>query len=196
MNGSGGASGFALAAETTLLGIDVSEVAVDGDGLEVTLLLALTATDTCAEAGLAGDSTFVLVDTENDHSASLGSLLTQLDDVARASLDALAAGGTFLFVHYGQTRLGIHREGSELASCHAVTATETTERASRFADVEVVLDTARTYAVLLAGARACFARAVSAHYSHFWVGRNRCQTQDGSYFFHGGSTSHWAEQTV
>ena len=28
------------------------------------------------------------------------------------------------------------------------------------------------------------------------VGRYGCQTQDGSYFFHGGSTSHGAEQTV
>ena len=86
------ADGDALTAEAALGVVDVGEVVGYGDGLELTLLEAERAADTGIAAGLLGDPTFILVDAADEDTAALGSLLTQLDDVLRAGLDAGAAG--------------------------------------------------------------------------------------------------------
>ena len=90
------ADGDALTAETALGVVDVGEVVGYSDGLELTLLEAERATDTGIAAGLFGDPTLVLVDAADEDTATLGSLLTQLDDVLRASLDTGAAGYTLV----------------------------------------------------------------------------------------------------
>ena len=86
------ADGDALTAEAALSVVDVGEVVGYGDGLELTLLEAERTADTGIAAGLLGDPTFILVDAADEDATALGALLTQLDDVLRASLDAGTAG--------------------------------------------------------------------------------------------------------
>ena len=86
------ADGDALTAEAALGVVDVGEVVGYGDGLELTLLEAERAADTGIATGLLSDPTLILVDATDEDATALGTLLTQLDDVLRAGLDAGAAG--------------------------------------------------------------------------------------------------------
>ena len=109
-----------LTAKLALLGIDVGEVGVQGDGLELADLHAFLASDTTNRASLARLGALVLVVAEDNDTTVLQALEANLNDAARAGLGAGTASGTFLFVHLGQTRLGIHVDGIELARSHTV----------------------------------------------------------------------------
>ena len=111
---------LALTAEFALLGIDVSEVSVNGDSLELADLHTLLAGDATYAAGLAGLGAFVFVVAEHHDATVLQALQTNLDDASRTSLGASTAGGTLHFIDFGQTRFGIHADSVELAGCHAV----------------------------------------------------------------------------
>ena len=75
MDGIGGTGSHTLATETALGVVDVRHVALDGDGSELALLLTLAATDTGSLTSLHGHRTLVLVDTGDEDSPSLRSLL-------------------------------------------------------------------------------------------------------------------------
>ena len=90
------ADGDALTAEAALGVVDVGEVVGYGDGLELTLLEAERAADTGIAAGLLSYPTLVLVDAADEDATALGTLLTQLDDVLRTSLDAGVSGSMYI----------------------------------------------------------------------------------------------------
>ena len=112
---------FALAAEFTLLIVDVSQVVGDGDSLEGTHLLALAATDTAHLTGLACHGSLVLVDAEHHHATTVAALVAEFDDHARTCLHAGSTSGTLLGIHLGESRLGVHADGVKLTCLHAVT---------------------------------------------------------------------------
>ena len=97
----------ALTADAALVEVNVRNVALNGDGTEVTLLLTLATTDTSGLTSLHSYRTLVLVDTRDEHSPTLRTLLAKLDDVARTSLDTGTTRGTLLFIDLGQTGLRI-----------------------------------------------------------------------------------------
>ena len=101
MNSSRRARGLAFAAQTTFIEVYVREVILYGNGLEVALFLAFSAADTAVQTGFACYSAFVFVAAQNDDSAVLRALLTQLNQLSRAGFDALTASGTFVLVHFG-----------------------------------------------------------------------------------------------
>ena len=99
---------YTLTTQTALLEVDVSEVVLNGYSTEVTLLLTLSTSDTAYLTGLHGYRTLVLVDTRHKDSPTLRTLLTELDDVTRTSLDTSAARGTLLFIDLRDTCLRIN----------------------------------------------------------------------------------------
>ena len=105
----------AFTTQTTLLEIDVSEVVLNGDSTEVTLLLTFSTSDTAYLTGLHGYRTLVLVDARHEDSSTLRTLLTELDDVTRTSLDTRTTRGTLLFVYLWDTCLRINLDGIKLA---------------------------------------------------------------------------------
>ena len=98
----------------------VSEIVLYRDCLKLAYLKALATSDTSVGASLTCHASLVLIDTADVDTTPLGSLLAQLDDHLRTSLDTSAAGGTLIFVHLGKTCLGIHMDGIEVADSDAV----------------------------------------------------------------------------
>ena len=125
---------YAHATSLALLGIDKGQVVCNGDGTELTGLLALAATDTSVGAGLAGHATFVLVDTAYPNtldSRSLGGiLLSNLNHELRTSLGTSATSHTFFLVNFGKSGDGIHVNGIKSTSPDTVTQTETAKCAT------------------------------------------------------------------
>ena len=119
------ADGDALTAEAALGVVDVGEVVGYGDGLELTLLEAERAADTGIAAGLLSDPTLVLVDAADEDATALGTLLTQLDDVLRASLDAGTTGYALVLEDDRQARLGVHVHSVEVTRVDAVRQAQT-----------------------------------------------------------------------
>ena len=115
---------FALAAQLTLLVVDVGKVVGDGDGLERTYLLALAATDATNLAGLACHGTLVLVYAEHYHTATIAALVAELDDHARTCLHASTTGGTLVGIYLGEACLGVHVDGVKLTCLHAIATTQ------------------------------------------------------------------------
>ena len=111
---------FTLAAELTLLVVDVSQVVGDGDGLERTHLLTLATTDTSYFTSLAGERTLVLVDTEHHHAATVASLIAELDDHAWTCLHTGTASGTLVGIHLGESCLGVHADSIKLTCFHTI----------------------------------------------------------------------------
>ena len=98
----------------------VSEIVLYRDCLKLAYLKALATSDTRVGASLASHASLVLIDTADVDTASLGSLLAKLDDHLRTSLDTRSTGGTLIFVHLGETRLGIHVDRIKVAHSDAV----------------------------------------------------------------------------
>ena len=184
-----------LTAKLALLGIDVGEVGVHGDGLELADLHAFLASDTTNRASLARLGALVLVVTQHYHTAVLQPFQANLNDAARTSLGAGTAGGTFLFVHLWQTRFGIHANGIELTGCHAVATTKATKGTSRFTAAQHLLHTATLGTVELCNTRTALARTVTSHHGDFRSTGLGLHAKDVSYLLHHGLSTYGAEQS-
>ena len=128
-----GACCHTLLAETTLGVVNVSHVAFDSDGAELTLLLTLATADAGSLTGLLCNRALVLIDTRDKHSPTLRTLLSKLDNVARTCLDTGTASHTLLFVHFWQTRFLVDVDGVELTGCHTVATAQTAKATGRLA---------------------------------------------------------------
>ncbi len=157
------ADGDALTAEAALGVVDVGEVVGYGDGLELTLLEAERAADTGIAAGLLSDPTLVLIDAADEDTAALGTLLTQLDDVLRAGLDAGAAGYTLVLEDDRQARLGVHVHGVEVTRVDAVRQPQTAPATVSVALVERGSDGTAAGTVIDIGTWARVASTITAH---------------------------------
>ena len=164
MNGTCGACGFALAAQTTFCIVDVGHIVFDDDGIESALFDAFAATDTGGFAGFARHTAFVLVDARYEYAAIFRTFFAQFDDVFRAGFCAGTAGRTLVVIDFGQPCLGIHVYGAELAGSHTVATTKTAVATAGLAGIQIVHDDARTCAVVLRCFRTIGTRTVAAHY--------------------------------
>ena len=90
---------LALAAKTALRVVDIRQVVLNCNRVKLAHFLALAASDTCVGTSFACHSTLVLVHAHHYDATTLRTFLTELDDVAWASLHTLAAAGTLLVVH-------------------------------------------------------------------------------------------------
>lgn len=116
---------YALAAQTALLKVNVSQVVLKGDGLKRACLDALAATYAGHITSLLGNGTLILVYAAYIYPAVQFVLVTEFDDTARAGLDAGSAGGALVLINHRKSSLGIHLNGVELTGRYAVTATQT-----------------------------------------------------------------------
>ena len=98
----------------------VSEIVLYRDCLKLAYLKALATSDTSVGASLTCHATLVLIDTTDVDTASLGTFLAELDDHLRTSFDTRSTGGTLIFVHLGEARLGIHVDCIKVAHSDAV----------------------------------------------------------------------------
>ena len=140
VDSAGRTSCFALAAERTLVGIDIREVVGNGDSIVSANGLTLTATDTAVLASFAGNSAFGLARAEHYHTHTIVAFLANLNNVARTCFSACTAGRTFVVIYLRQTGLGIDLDSAKLTSSYAVAATEATECAVGLADIHAVHD--------------------------------------------------------
>ena len=122
-----------LRTEPTFDGIDVAEVVLDRDGIEGTSFLTFAATDAGSLARNPCDGAFILVAAGHIDPSSLRTAFPELDDLPWTSLRTFAAGSTFLFIDYGQSRCLIDGKGSKLADFHTVATSQTAVLAGRLA---------------------------------------------------------------
>ncbi len=188
------ADGDALTTEATLGVVDVGEVVGYGDGLELTLLEAERAADTGIAAGLLSDPTFILIDAADEDATTLGPLLTQLDDVLRASLDAGAAGYALVLEDDRQARLGVHVHSVEVTRVDAVRQSQTTPATVGVALVERGGDGTAAGTVIDIGTWARVAGTITAHDSDQRILLLGGDTEDASDLLHDGCTSDGAEE--
>ena len=114
----------ALTTQTALLKVNICQVVLKCDGVKRASLYALAATYAGYIASLLGNRALILIHaTYVDASVHLVAV-TQLNDITRASLYALAACGTFLLVHNRKSGIGIHLDGIKRADAYAVTAAQ------------------------------------------------------------------------
>ena len=123
----------ALTTQAALLVVDVSQIVLDGDGTEVTLLLALAATDTTNCTGLHGCRPLVLVYTTYEYSTVLRTLLTEFDDVTWTCLYAGTTRSTLVVVNLGDSCFRINVDGIKLTCCLAVATSQTSISAGSLA---------------------------------------------------------------
>ena len=120
MDSTGRANGYALTAHAALRVVDVGHVVRDSYRTERTLFFALATTDAGVSACFARNGSLVFVDTRDKDATRFRSLLAQLDDALRTSLDASAARGTLLLIHLGDTGLRVDVDRTEVAGLHAI----------------------------------------------------------------------------
>ena len=121
VDGAGGTYSHTLATQTALRMVDVRHVVLNGNGTKGAFLLTLTTTDAGCLTSLHGHRTLVLVDARDEHSPTLRTLLAELDNVARTSLDAGATSHTLLFVNLGETCFRVDVDGVKLTGSHTIT---------------------------------------------------------------------------
>ena len=114
----------ALAAQTALFEINVSQVVLQCDSLKRACLYALAATYAGYIASLLGNGTLILVYAAYIYPAVQLVLVAEFDDMARAGLCASTAGSALVLINHRQSRLGIHVDGIELTCLDTVAATQ------------------------------------------------------------------------
>ena len=167
MDSTGWTCCFTLAAERTLVGIDISEVIGNGDGIVAANGLTLGATYTAVFACFAGDGPLGFVRAEYDHTHTIIAFLANLDKVTRTGFSTCSAGCTFVVIYLWQAGFRIDLDSAKLTSSHAVAATEATKCAVGLADIHAVHDGAGARAAEDRGARTSFAGAVTTYDCHF-----------------------------
>ena len=140
VDSAGRTSSFALAAERTLVGIDIREVVGNGDSVVAANGLTLTATDTSVFASFACNSALGFARAEHYHAHAIVAFLANLNNVTWTSLSARTTGRTLVVIYLRQTGLRIDLDSTELTSSYAVAATEATECAVGLADIHAVHD--------------------------------------------------------
>lgn len=195
MDGVRRADGDALTAEAALGVVDVGEVVGYGDGLELTLLEAERAADTGIATGLLSYPTLVLVDAADEDATALGTLLTQLDDVLRTSLDAGAARYTLVLEDDRQARLGVHVHSVEVTREDAVRQSQTAPAAVGVALVERSGDGTAAGTVIDVRTWARIAGTITAYDSDQRILFLGGDTEDAADLLHDGRTADGAEES-
>ena len=154
MNCSGRAFSHAFLAKLALREIYIGEIVFNGNCPVRTYFGTFATSYAGCRAGFTCHSALVLVDTADIDPHAARTFVPEFDDILRAGLHAGSTCGTFLLVHFRQTCLRIHLDGSELACSHTVTATETAERTSRITAVKGSFDTAGRISAIIVYARA------------------------------------------
>ena len=188
------ADGDALTAEAALGVVDVGEVVGYGDGLKLTLLEAERAADTGIAAGLLSDPTLVLIDAADEDATALGPLLTQLDDVLRAGLDAGTAGYALILEDDRQARLGVHVHSVEVTRVDAVRQAQTAPATVGVALVECGRDGTAAGTVIDIGTWARVASTITAHDGDQRILLLGGDTEDAADLLHDGGTADGAEE--
>ena len=193
MDSACGAFVNALAAQFTLIEIDISEVIFEGNGIERTSLGALTAADTSGGTVLASDSTFITAHTGYEDATVFRAFVTEFEKVFRAFFDAGATSGTFFFVDNGETGLWIHGESAEGTDTHAIAFAEASEGTACFTGIERGFDDTGFGTVIEIGTWTVCAGAVTAE-----NGNHRCAfrgsfTETVADIFHNGRTAYRTE---
>ena len=200
VDGSGWALAYAHATSLALLRIDVSHIALDSDGIELTGLLALAAADTSACTCLTGNSTLVLVDTANPDTLdgrSLGSiLLADLEYELRTSLGTSATSYTLVLVDLWQTSHGVHVDGIEGTSLDAIAQTQAAECATSLACEGSSSYCARLGAIVVGNLRTALQVAIATYYSELWLGSSCLDTQYTGDAGHAICATYRAEQAT
>ena len=175
---------YALATDTTLVEVDVANVVFNLDGLKLTLLLTLATADTSSLTRLHGYGTLVLVDTRDEDSPTLRTLLAQFDDVTRTSLHTSTTSHTLLFVHLGQTGLRIHVDSVKLASSDTVATAQAAKTAGRLTSTTGVHGSTGAQATVLCNLGTQGTSSVTTYYSHHRLAIGNGHTQQVGHLTH------------
>ena len=97
--------------------------------------------------------------------------------MTRTSLDAGTARRTLVVIYLGQTGLGVHADGIELAGTDTVATTQTAEAAARLTGTTGIDGSTGLQAVIPCNALTQLARSVTPYYGHhrFRVGNGHAQ---------------------
>lgn len=157
---------FALSAAYAEFGIDV--------GYEVGYLdcsvgaypLTFAAAYTAYGALFHGERAFVAVHAAYPDYRLVGLHRYQLEERARACLDAFAASGALIMVYYSYAADGVDVQGIEYAGIDAVAAPQTSIVAIGLSLIESAFHCAGSDAVVIIYNLALFAAALTFHYGH------------------------------
>ena len=175
-DGSGGTYLLALAARTTLLRVDVRQIALDGNSPKRTLLLTLAATDTSGCTCLLGSRPLVAIDTADIHTSALRPFLANLDDVTRTCLGTSSTSGTEILVNLGQTSLRVDGNSPKLTGIGTVATTKAAESTGSLTGCTGIHCRTCAQSAILCRLRAVFTRAVTSHHSHHRLGVSNSHT--------------------
>ena len=169
--------GDALTTQTALLEVDICQIVFNGDGSEVTLLLALATADTTDVAGLHGYRPLVLVDARDKDSPTLRTFLAEFDDASRTSLDTGTTGGTLFVIDLRDARLRVHADGTKLTGCLTVATTQTAEAAGRLSSATGMYGSTGTQPGILDDLRTILTGSVTSHDGHHRLGVGYCHSR-------------------
>ncbi len=193
MDSSLGASLLTLTAHLALLGIDICQIVLEGDGLELLARLhALATADTRCLASLVGNSALVLVVTEHHYPTTLGTLQTYLDDTSWTSLGTSTTGSTFLLVDNGKTCLGIHVDSTKLTLGNTVATAQTAVTTTSITNTGHVLNTT-TYSAIELGITGTVLTCTVTTYHSYLRGTGYCShSQNSGHLLHHGLAAYGA----
>ena len=103
---------------------------------------------------------------------------------------------TLLLINLRNTRLRIDRDGTKLASSHAITTTQTAESAAGFTSATGVHSSTSMQTIILGDARTMLARAITTNHSHLCLCVSHSQTQEISYLAHHVGTTYRTHQPI
>ena len=193
MDGTGRTNGHALAAKLALRIVNVCHIVLNHNGIVRAVLGTEAATYAGSLAGLAGNGSLVPVDAGHINPEAADSLAPELDNALRTSLCTGPAGNAPALVHNRKSGLLIHRDGTELAGLHAVSAAETAECASGVAGIKRSLDLAGLVSVVVIGLRPVGAASVATDDSHHRSLLRHFITENGGYLLHDVVSAYRAE---
>ena len=162
----------------------VSEIVLYRDCLKLAYLKALATSDTRVGASLASHASLVLIDTADVDTASLGTFLAELDDHLRTSLDTRSTGGTLIFVHLGEARLGIHVDRIKVAHSDTVSIAQTAVATARLTTIKGRLDLAALGSYISIDSWTRLAGTVTANDRYERIALGDALTEDLSHLRH------------
>jgi hypothetical protein len=189
--GVGGAYFHTLSAKLAFLGINVSEVVFEGDGLKWAYLNAFTATYAGHLAIFSGYGTFFFIYARNKNSAVFFALGSQLYDATGTCFNAGSAGCAFI-VYFRQTGFGIDVYGIELTGLHTVSQAEAAIRTSSLARKSDMSKGTAVNSLIGYFGRGVGVRPVASHHRNHWLCFLNFQPHDFTYLFHDFYTPHRA----
>ena len=167
MNSTCRANRYTLAAHTALRIIDISHIILYCDCFKRTLFRTFSATDTCIDTSLTGNSTFVFVYTADKYTTGLRSFLPQFNDILRTSFHTSSTSSTFVLINLWQSCLRVNFDSTEVTSFFTITVTQATKCTSGFSTIQSRSDATTLNTIISIGARASLASSVTTNYGYF-----------------------------